>query len=153
MRRFRQGVLASITWTETTWLMPSRKAKATIGRPVISKKLNVPVFVIAVPVRDTQGKVIGALAGVTDLGKPNFLDKVTENHYGKSGGYVLLIPKDRLIVTATDKSRIMQPLPAPGINPTIDRFIQVMRVLPFTPTRLAWKCWALPRKFLWQTGS
>ena len=68
--------------------------------------------------------MLGALIGVTDLSKPNFLDKISDSNYGKSGGYVLLIPKDRLIVTATDKSRIMQALPATGVNPMLDRFIE-----------------------------
>jgi len=34
---------------------------------------------------------------------------------------VVLVPKHRLIVTATDKSRIMETLPAPGINSSLDR--------------------------------
>ncbi|MEI6260628.1 MAG: histidine kinase dimerization/phosphoacceptor domain -containing protein [Deltaproteobacteria bacterium] len=101
-----------------------KEGKFRISQPVIGKMLHAPVFGMAAPIRDTQGKVIGALAGVIDLSKPNFLDEITENHYGKSGGYVLLIPQYRLIVTATDKSRIMEKLPAPGINPTLDRFIQ-----------------------------
>ena len=101
-----------------------REGKATIGRPSMGKKLRAPVFVMAVPIRDAQGKVIGALAGVTNLGKPSFLDKITDNHYGKSGGYLLVAPQHRLVVTATDKSRIMETLPAPGINPAIDRFVQ-----------------------------
>ncbi len=68
--------------------------------------------------------LIGSLTGVTDLSKPNFLDKITQGHYGLTGGYVLLIPKHRLIITATDKSRIMQSLPAPGINLMLDLFMQ-----------------------------
>ena len=36
---------------------------------------------------------------------------------------MLVAPQHRLIVTATDKSRIMQPLPAPGVSPLIDRYI------------------------------
>ena len=101
-----------------------KEGKVTIGRPVIGKKLLAPVFNMAVPIRDAQGKVIGALVGVTNLGMPNFMDKITEGHYGKTGGYLLIAPQYRLVVTATDKSRIMEALPAPGINPLIDRFIQ-----------------------------
>ena len=37
---------------------------------------------------------------------------------------MLIAPKDRLIVTASVKSRIMETLPSPGIVPTMDRFIQ-----------------------------
>ena len=100
-----------------------KEGKSTIGRPVMGKKLLAPIFVMAVPLRDTQGKVIGALAGVNDLSKPNFLDSVTANTYGKTGGYLIIAPQYRLVVTASDKSRVMEVLPAPGFNPVIDRFI------------------------------
>ncbi|MDP2443676.1 PAS domain S-box protein, partial [Rhodoferax sp.] len=101
-----------------------KEGKSTIGRPVMGRKLLAPVFDMAVPIRDPQGKVMGILMGVINLGKPNFLDKITESRYGKTGGYFLAAPQLRLNITATDKSRIMQPLPAPGISPAIDRFVQ-----------------------------
>ncbi|MBI5909388.1 MAG: PAS domain S-box protein, partial [Betaproteobacteria bacterium] len=101
-----------------------KEGKSTIGRPVMGRKLQSPVFPMAVPIRDTQGKVIGALSGVTDLGKPNFLDEITQGRYGKTGGYILVAPQQRLIVTASDKSRIMRALPVAGISPMIERFIQ-----------------------------
>ncbi len=99
------------------------EGRSTIGKPVVGKHLQTPTVSIAVPVRDTQGKVLGALVGATNLGKPNFLDKVTQSHYGKSGGYLLIAPQHKLFITATDKSRIMQPLPAPGLNAMHDRFM------------------------------
>ncbi|MDP3540540.1 MAG: EAL domain-containing protein [Azonexus sp.] len=101
-----------------------KEGKATISKPVIGKKLQRPVFAIAVPIHDTQGKVVGVLVGVIELGKPSFLDKISQNRYGKSGGYLLMDPQDKLIVTATDKSRIMQPSPAPGLNAMHDRYMQ-----------------------------
>jgi hypothetical protein len=99
-----------------------KEGKSAIGRPVMGKQLKAPVFVMSAPVRDAQGKVIGALAGVTNLGQPSFLDKITQNIYGKTGGYVLVAAQYRLVVTATDKSRIMESLPAPGLNIWVDRF-------------------------------
>ncbi len=99
------------------------QGKSAIGRPVMGKKLLAPVFVMVVPVRDTQGQVIGGLAGVVNLGRPSFLDKITQHRYGRTGGYLLIAPQYRLIVTASDKSRIMQPLPPSGVNAQIDRFV------------------------------
>jgi len=101
-----------------------KEGKAIVGRPVISKSLNVPILGIGLPIRDTQGQVIGALAGVINLGQPNFLDKIAASHYGKTGGYLLIAPQHNLFITATDKSRIMQPLSAPGLNPMQDRYMQ-----------------------------
>jgi len=98
--------------------------KPTIGNPVVGHALKSSLFSMAVPIRDSDGKVIAALAGTTVLAKSNFLDKITNNSYGKSGGYLLISPETRLVITATDKRRIMQPLPDEGINPAIDRFIK-----------------------------
>ncbi|MBI5789872.1 MAG: PAS domain-containing protein [Rhodocyclales bacterium] len=96
---------------------------SNIGKPVMGKNLRAPTVSIAVPVHDAQGKVLGALVGATNLDKPNFLDKVTQSHYGKSGGYLLAAPQHKLFVTATEKSRAMQPLPALGLNAMHDRYM------------------------------
>lgn len=101
-----------------------KEGKAAVGKPIMGKQLNSPVFAMSVPVRDAQGKVIGAFVGVTDLGKPSFLDKITENRFGQTGGYFLIAPQHKLFVTATDRSRIMQPVPGPGINVMHDRYMQ-----------------------------
>ncbi|MCK9387016.1 MAG: ATP-binding protein [Sulfuritalea sp.] len=100
------------------------EGKSTIGHPHLAKNRKSPEFGMAVPIRDSRGKVIGALAGVTDLGQPNFLGNITQNRYGTSGGYLLIAPRPRLIVSATDKSRVMEALPAPGVSPWIDRAVQ-----------------------------
>jgi diguanylate cyclase (GGDEF)-like protein/PAS domain S-box-containing protein len=113
-----------INYMDRAFLTTSlREGKAVIGQPVIGKRLKSPVFVMSVPIRDAQGGVIGALLGVTDLSQPNFLDNLTGQSYGKTGGYLLIAPQYRLVITATDKTRIMDTLPAPGVSPVIDRFI------------------------------
>ncbi len=95
-----------------------------IGQPVIGQQAQQPMFDMAVPIRDTQGEIIGALAGEINLGLPNFLSQITDSSYGKSGGAFLITPKTRTIVAAFDKSRIMEVLPAHGVNPWIDRFME-----------------------------
>jgi PAS domain S-box-containing protein len=102
-----------------------KKGKATVGAPVIGKRLNAPIFVMGVPIRDAQGAVIGALSGVTDLSKPSFLDKISEGDYGRKGSYYLLVCKPlRQIVTSNDKRRIMEKLPPPGVIPIMDNFLK-----------------------------
>ncbi len=100
------------------------EGKATIGLPVKDNKLLARALCMAAPIRDAQGRVIGALAGVTRLGVPSFLDQITEHRYGKTGGYLLISPRYRLIVTATDKNRVMEQQPDLGVNPVIDRFLK-----------------------------
>ena len=101
-----------------------KEGKAAISKPITGKVMKDAIFVMAAPIRDELGKVMGALAGVVDLGRPNFLDKFTEAHYGKTGNYFIVDPQNRIVITSTDKSRVMQQLPAPGVNPMIDRFVQ-----------------------------
>ncbi len=101
-----------------------KEGKTTISRPVTGKKTKAPLFATATPIRATDGKVIGALIGITDLSKPNFLERMAQNNYGKTGGFLLIAPQHRLFITGTDKSLIMQSLPASGSNPLLDRYMQ-----------------------------
>lgn len=113
-----------VNYSDRDWVVEILKGKSIIAAPVMGRKLKAPVIPIAAPIRDTKGKAIGFLTGVIDLGVPNFLNNITDNRYGKTGGYRLIAPQHNLFVTATDKSRIMQPLPAPGINTMHDRLMQ-----------------------------
>ncbi|MDR3370489.1 EAL domain-containing protein [Rhodoferax sp.] len=101
-----------------------KEGRSTVSKPVIGKTLRTPVFNVAEPIRDARGQIIGALFGVINLSKPNFLDKIVQTHYGKSGGYLLTSPQHKLFITGTDKTRIMQPTPALGVNPFFDRCMQ-----------------------------
>lgn len=100
-----------------------REGLSTISPPLIGKKPLSPLFGMAVPIFSADGKVIGGLVGVTYLDQPNFLDSITEKSYGKTGSYLLIAPHERLIVTASDKQRILEKLPDAGINPALDHFI------------------------------
>ncbi len=100
-----------------------KEGRANISRPTVGKTLGAPVIVMSVPIFDGQSKVIGAFMGVTDLGAPNFFDRVTEGRFGKTGSFVLVSPQHRQIITAGDKRRAMEMLPPPGRFPLIDRFI------------------------------
>ena len=99
------------------------EGKSVIGALEIGVVLRVPVFSIAVPIQDAQGKVLGSLVGVVNLSLDNFLDRITSNAYGQTGSYVLVARQQRMIVTATDKSRALEILPPPGASPAIDRFL------------------------------
>ena len=101
-----------------------QEGKATVSKPITGKVFKDPIFGIAVPIRNPQGQLVGAIAGFTDLSQPNFLDKVTQSSFGKSGGYLLNAPQHGLIVTASDRSRMMQPIPPKGVNLMLDRFMQ-----------------------------
>ena len=100
-----------------------QQGRTNVSRPFIGARLRLPVVSLATPIRDAQGKVIGALVGVTDLSKPNFLDQLTQNRFGKMGGYILVAPKYRLMVTATDRTRVTAAFPPVGANLLFDRYL------------------------------
>ncbi|MBP9907133.1 MAG: PAS domain S-box protein [Rhodoferax sp.] len=98
--------------------------KSKVGDVTLSNTLRTPAFGIAVPIKGQDDKILGALVGATDLGKPNFMDRIMSARYGQSGGYTLIDRKQRIVVNATEKSRVLESLPAPGLNPAIDRYIE-----------------------------
>lgn len=100
-----------------------RDGRPTISEPLVGRRANVPVLIVAVPIVGKSGKVVGVLGGVINLGLPNFLDEIAERPLGKTGGIMLVVPSQRLVATATDKSRVMERLPPPGSNLIVDRFI------------------------------
>jgi PAS domain S-box-containing protein len=101
-----------------------QEGRASVSEPVIGLALQKPVVSIAVPIRDTKGAVVGSLSGVTNLKQGNFLDRVLGHRYGASGGFVLIDTKHRRIITATDRSNLLES-PAPeGVRPLLDRYIQ-----------------------------
>ena len=100
------------------------EGRTVISGPIIGRVLKVPLIVIAVPLRNATGQTVGVLAGVINMQENNFLDRIAENQYGETGGYLLVVPERRLVVTATDKSRVMESLPPEGKFELLDRFIQ-----------------------------
>lgn len=96
----------------------------TIGRPVMSKTNHVPAIALAVPIRDAQGQAIGALVGLIDLSRSNFLNNIFGHRHGKTGSYYLVAPQYRLVVSASDPSLVMQSMPAPGTDIMADRYAQ-----------------------------
>ncbi len=104
-----------------------RNDKPSISSPVRGRVTGSPIIVIAVPLHDAHGKIMGTLCGGTRLDLPNFLDPITENPHGKTGVFLLVSPEQRMIITATDTNRAMEALPPRGVNRAIDRNIDGYR--------------------------
>ena len=101
-----------------------KENRSVVSAPIVDPTLKAPGFGIGVPIRDSQGTVIGVLAGVVQLDKSNFLDRIIQSFQGHTAGYLLVAPQQRLVITASDKSRVMEVLPPVGVSPPLDRFIQ-----------------------------
>ena len=100
-----------------------QEGRSSIGAPVIAVAQKVPIVSIAAPIRGAEGEVIGVLFGVIRLGADNFFDTVTDAQKGLGASYLVIAPQHGVFVTASDKSRVMAPLPAPGVNPMHDRYM------------------------------
>ena len=100
-----------------------KNGKPAISRPILARNGAAPVFALAVPMRDAQGTVIGALAGITNLSQPSFLDEIIDHRYGRTGGYLLVDARNRQVITGSDRKRALEIFPAPGVDPMIDRFM------------------------------
>jgi len=98
------------------------------GRPVVGgidlDGQRLANLSLAVPIRDAQGAVVGAMAGVMRLDAGHFLTELTSHTYGKRGHFFLIEPRQRMIFATSDPLRRMEILPAPGVNTQIDRFMQ-----------------------------
>ena len=99
-----------------------RSGVGAVGRPMLDPTLQAAVVAMTVPVRDAGGRIVGAIAGWTNLSEPNFLDRVAGKRYARTGNYILIAPQYRQVVTTSDKSRILETLPAPGVDPSVDLF-------------------------------
>jgi PAS domain S-box-containing protein len=98
-------------------------AGAVITDPLFSEHSQQPVFAIMSPIHDEQKQVIGVVVGVTNLNRPNFLDKVGSSKYGATGDFLITAPKTRSFVTASDKSRLLKSGPPRGVNTVYDSYI------------------------------
>lgn len=96
----------------------------TFGRATKGRPPSGPTFDITVPVLDSQGKLVGAVSGLTDLGKPGFLDHVTYGRYGNSGNFGLVAPQYRQIITSSDSRRRLEILPERGVHAVLDRRLE-----------------------------
>ena len=92
-----------------------------IGRPARAATDGVPMVVMAMAVADSAGTPRGVLAGASDLSSPGFLNLVQGNRIGRSGGFLLVSPRDRMFVSASDHDMILTPTPPEGVNALHDR--------------------------------
>lgn len=100
------------------------EGRSTISEPIIGKALNTPVIGIATPIKNDDGKVVGAVAGVINLSKRdhNFLDFSPDSSHAILGEIFVISKKNRRIVSASDRTRILEEFPV-GKIPAIDKYI------------------------------
>jgi diguanylate cyclase (GGDEF)-like protein len=101
-----------------------RTGKPVISGPRLGQVVNKPIVIMVVPVLDGAGKASGILAGAMYPSDANLFGQLETTRLGQAGYFFVLSPKDKLIVSATDQKRVMQPLPAKGVNTLLDRRVE-----------------------------
>lgn len=97
----RQGV----SFLEHGYMVAAlQEGRASISLPMIGKVVPHRIVVMATPVRGADGKILGALMGVIDLDKPNFLDLIGAQRYGKTGAFALLSRHPFAVIAAGNKA-------------------------------------------------
>lgn len=101
-------------------------AKVAIGKPVMGGFVKRVLVGVSVPLRNASGQVAGVLTGAlfpSDTHMFGLLEKTTVRTLGY---FLVMSPRDNVIVSATDKNQIMKPLSAPGTNTLFDQQRQGM---------------------------
>ena len=111
-----------LDFTGSDWFISAvHTHTAVMGKPSRGRATGDPLVVMAAPVRDAAGRLVAVLAGVALLNTRGFLDNFLEARLGATGSFLLISPADKLFVAASDPSMVLQPTPAPGINPLHDK--------------------------------
>lgn len=105
-------------------MLTLKEGRPTIGKPITGNDSKDPGIAFTAPLRDKQGITVGVLVGVAQSEQATLFDKISVSRYGKSSEYVLLAQQYRLVVSTTKEMRSFKTLPAAGISPSLDRFIQ-----------------------------
>ena len=113
-----------VSYAEREWFTQAiATGRPAIGVPSVGKVMGVPGVVLAAPMRDARGNITGVVAGLINLKEPSFLDAVQSTPFAKTGDYLLVAPDHRIVITSTNRNRIMEHLAPPGVFPQIDRFV------------------------------
>lgn len=97
--------------------------KPVISKPILGKATKQPIVVIAAPIKDAKGRLIGIIGGVLNLYKPNLLGSIATQKNGEDG-YYYLVTKDRVRIAHPDPNVILKPLPPNTGNAPFENAMQ-----------------------------
>ncbi len=90
-----------------------------ISKLFVSPVSGEPLIVMTAPVLDANGKLLAMLGGSQYVLRDNLFSGFASNPIGKTGS-IQLLTRDRVIISHTDKSRLMETL-TPGANQGIEK--------------------------------
>jgi diguanylate cyclase (GGDEF)-like protein len=113
--------------SDRDYFIQALKGEFALGRPTLGRASKAPILPMAMPVRDSAGKVRAVLVGISALRSPNFLEALYTTHVGTTGGLVLVSPRDRVFLGASDADIALQPTPPEGKHPQHDQAMKGWR--------------------------
>lgn len=118
------GRLGGLITNSSYFLETLRTGEPVISEPRLGQVAHKPVVFITQPLKNAAGRTVGVLAAAMYPGDSHLFGKLESIKLGQSGSFVVLAPQHNLIVSATEQSRVMQPMPAKGVNPLLDRRLE-----------------------------
>ncbi|UGA36896.1 cache domain-containing protein [Chromobacterium haemolyticum] len=112
---------------------PPNLDRTAIGRPIVGRVSKKPVLPMAAALPWRHGQPQGALAGVTALAAPGFLDLLLASRIGgPNSGFLLISPQDQMFIASSQPDMVLKPTPPTGINPLHDRAMAGFRGVGIT---------------------
>ena len=92
-----------------------KTGKPVISAPILGRATQQPIVVVAAPIKDANGQLVGIMGGVLNLYKPNLLGSIANRKNGETG-YYYLVSQDRLRIAHPDPALIFKTVPANSGN-------------------------------------
>lgn len=100
--RSSQGKSGNIK--ERGYFSPVMKGETVVSEPVISKSTGLPIIVIAAPIKNDIGQVVGLIGGTVELSK--ITDIVNSEEFGETG-YAYMIDKEGVFIAHPETDKIL----------------------------------------------
>lgn len=93
-----------------------------ISKPIHDKFTNQAIVMMGAPIKDQAGQIVAVLAGGIKIVGNDLFGEVVARKLRVGGDIHIVSPRDDIVVTSTDTSLVLQPLPPKGSNRMMDRF-------------------------------
>ena len=92
-----------------------KTGEPVISAPILGRATQQPIVVVAAPIKEANGQLVGILGGVLNLNKPNLLGSIASRKNGETG-YYYLVSQDRLRIAHPDPALILKTVPPDSGN-------------------------------------
>ena len=108
-------------YSQSAYVQRVLQTHKPVVMPLIGRLSGVPNLIFALPIFDAQGGIAAILCGSEDIspGGHFYISERLVN--GLTGGFNVMSLQDGVFIASSEASRVLKPLPAPGLVPIFDR--------------------------------